>query len=707
MGTKKRFRTRYFGLVVFAMTFIQGAWGQEAEEVIRLPGAEISADKETTQYITAEQMERRGDSDLMGAIRWVPGISLQLAGSRNETMFYLRGLDNRTIPVYLDGVPWGDPYGGQIDYSRFVTGDLESIEIDKGYSPLSAGGNNMGGVITMRTAKPKKPLELSLKTSWDFDRKGYAGNLQTFSAGAKQSLFYGKASFQWRGVDHWTLPESFVASDDLAPGAGGNPQKEGKRLWSDSRDIKVSALAGWTPTEAIDIWASYAYSDSDKRVSPPAVNGTDYSVWEWPYVTRHTVSLNGEWTPDRFFVKFLGFFDKFNNRLYPYPYFGGGFSGDAAYNAWVNGKSETSDYDDYTFGVNLQGGYDINASHAIAATVDFKEFGHKSFEETYYDRAKAVYIADGYQSMDVSEDLIFAGAEWTFKPIKPFTIKAGPGINVYIPGRMDQWDSSGTKTLTINEPEAKVAVTGQVGLFYDVSDEHELHLTWALKNRYPTLKEKFSSLGTGRNLPNPDLSVEAANHFELGYQGYFFGRINLSAAAFYSYVYDQITNVTVDPVARTTQYQNIDAVALYGFEAASELYLNEYLSLGAAAGLTKSDIKESAAGYTQLTNMPEFTANGYMTIKPFASLDTKHVENISIIPSFEYVGSRNLVSKPTVDRANYLSGYTLVNLKLSADITQYASIALGVNNLLDELYEITEYYPQAGRSFNITLTGRY
>ncbi|MDR0383230.1 MAG: TonB-dependent receptor plug domain-containing protein, partial [Spirochaetaceae bacterium] len=372
-----------FVAALFAAVFAGGVWDAHGQDIpddtVQLPPVELNEDKETTEFITREQMDRRGDSDLIDAIRWVPGlVPLDGGGARNEAGFRMRGLEQATVPVYLDGVPWGDPYGAQIDYSRFLSTDIESISINKGYSSMMLGSNNMGGVIVMRTAKPKKLFEASLKSSFDIDdAPSYSGNLQTFSAGTKLDLFYAKASFTWRDVDHWRLPKTFEPSDDLEPGNGGNPQKEGERKWSKSSDMKVSALFGFTPSETIDIWASYSYSDSNKGVSPPNVVGTDYSVWEWPYVRRHTVSLNGDWTTDDFFIHALFFFDKYNNRLHPYPYFGRGASGDDAYNAWLIDKADTSDYDDYTFGGTLQGSYNINSWNKIAANFDFKQFSHK------------------------------------------------------------------------------------------------------------------------------------------------------------------------------------------------------------------------------------------------------------------------------------------------------------------------------------------
>jgi outer membrane receptor protein involved in Fe transport len=94
-------------------------------------------------------------------------------------------------------------------------------------------------------------------------------------------------------------------------------------------------------------------------------------------------------------------------------------------------------------------------------------------------------------------------------------------------------------------------------------------------------------------------------------------------------------------------------------------------------------------------------------IKPLEGVLTgKVVHNVSITPSFEFVGSRIQGNAVTVTRTA-LPDYTVANIKVSADFADYASLSLSINNLFDELYESSQFFPQPGRSFNVTVTGRY
>jgi iron complex outermembrane receptor protein len=76
---------------------------------------------------------------------------------------------------------------------------------------------------------------------------------------------------------------------------------------------------------------------------------------------------------------------------------------------------------------------------------------------------------------------------------------------------------------------------------------------------------------------------------------------------------------------------------------------------------------------------------------------------LSITPRLEYVDERYSDSEGLYP----LEGYFLAHIKVNADINRYFSIGVGVENIFDTLYEIRQYSPMAGRSFNASFTARY
>ena len=162
------------------------------EDIIVLPEVEVTERKETAEYVTREVMEREGSADLWEALRNVPGVIRDGGGGmRNESNFTVRGMDERMTPVFIDGVPLAAPYRGEADNARFLTADLEEVEVQKGYSSMLLGSNTLGGAVIMRTARPKKPFEVFYKSAADFDGVfGYGGILNAFGFGTKQDACY-------------------------------------------------------------------------------------------------------------------------------------------------------------------------------------------------------------------------------------------------------------------------------------------------------------------------------------------------------------------------------------------------------------------------------------------------------------------------------------------------------------------------------------
>jgi iron complex outermembrane receptor protein len=265
--------------------------GQETgeDDVIVLPPAEIVEEQEHPNRVTKEQMEREGSSDLWEALRNVPGLIRSGGSEDGGDSFRVRGFDSSRMPVFIDGVPFESPYRGDSDYSRLLTADIEEAEVQKGFSSMLLGPNTMGGAILLRTAKPKDSFELGYKTSIELDSAlKYSGSLTAVDIGSRQVRFYAKGTAQFRAIDHWRLSDSFVPSYD-------SPQKNGERLYSDSNDLKITLLGGWTPDGPFSLDVSYTLIDADKGVSPVEVNRPGAALYDWPLWRRHTVRLDASY----------------------------------------------------------------------------------------------------------------------------------------------------------------------------------------------------------------------------------------------------------------------------------------------------------------------------------------------------------------------------------------------------------------------------
>jgi iron complex outermembrane receptor protein len=84
----------------------------------------------------------------------------------------------------------------------------------------------------------------------------------------------------------------------------------------------------------------------------------------------------------------------------------------------------------------------------------------------------------------------------------------------------------------------------------------------------------------------------------------------------------------------------------------------------------------------------------------------KPVENISVIPRYEHTSSRYTSADASIDHK--IGEYTLIYLSVKVEnILEHITVEFAVDNLLDRYYEIKEYYPLAGRTFSLTISGNY
>ena len=666
--------------------YAQAESGAQDDEIFMLPGVEVTADKETTtgNIITQEEMRRDNAKDLWEVVRYTPGVILSEGGARNESTFRIRGYGPDSVPIFVDGVVMANPYRRAGDAARVLTGDLEAVTIQKGYSSMLLGANTLGGAVILQTAKPKKELELYVEPSMETDSAfGYASSTWVASAGTKRNLYYGKFTYQRRDVDHFRL------SDDFEPTAG-NPQQKGDRMWSDSTDTKITAIAGITPKSDLDIWATYVRQDSDKGISPPETVTRDYRIWEWPKWKRSSYSLNGVYSFKDFSIEALAYYDKYDNRLLDYLSILHYELGEPPWS--------TSEYDEYSTGARVLAGWKINDKNKVQASAIYKKEDHKGLRETR--------IGGRQEPILVNEDTWSFGLEYTAKPWQRFRFEAGAGADALRPQKysdeLDEFKELEDLGYYVVKTPDMFLYKWQFGAFYELGDDHEIHLTYARKNHFPSMSQRYSSR-FGEILPNPNLGPEIAHHFEFGYKGRVKNYLFLSPAVYYSIMDGKIVDIKIPNPLESRVYvdypMNLDKMSFYGFELSAEFSdWSKYFSAGLSFSVNGYKLNETYnSDELAMSYYPKVTTSGYLLVTP-----TKKLE---IMPRVEYVSSRYAYT--TGKEEDKLDQYWLANIRAKYDLRNDLAIVAGINNIFDKLYEIRQHYPLAGRSYTFSLTFNY
>ncbi len=623
--------------------------------------------------ITREEIDRTNAKNLWDVIRYTPGVILTDGGTRGDASFSIRGFDSSTIPVILDGISITNPFNGRGDSSGILTDDLESVVIQKGFSSMLNGANGMGGAIILTTAKPKKLFEGKFKATLELDSTFNISSITpSFSLGSKNSKFYVKTSLQYKDMDHFRLSDKFMPVE-------GSIQQKGDRLFSARSDLKSTTIIGTDYFDGLDIWASYVYVDSDRGLNIPEATSS-YNITEWGYWKRNSISLHAKYNKNNILVDALAYYDKYDNLFNQYA---------SLEHYEYNRPYGVSIYDEYAAGLNIKGEYNFLKNHYIRAAFSFREDDHKD----YY---------DGYDNLFVKEDKISLGLEYSIVLFDKLTFLMSGGFDSLLPVDYKSRNDNFANILGVSEyqvsPKDRWLLAAQAGIMYEFIDNNELHLTYARRNQFPTMSDRYSTRFS-ETMPNPNLKPEVADHIELGYKGFLFDMLYVNTALYYSYVSDKIGIIyvpnPVTPIKSVEFTTNIDAVSLYGYELAFTLFPCEYAEIGYNMSVNEYYVHKSASNYKELTYYPELTINSYMKIIP--------CQYFSITPLVEYVSERYIDLSGT----SSLDPYFLVNLYMSINLNDTMKIDFAITNITDENYSYRYGYPMAGRTYSIAFSGEF
>ena len=154
--------------------------------------------------LASEQISKAGDSDAASALKRVTGLTL--VGGR---FIYVRGMGERYSSTLLNGamVPSPDPVRRVVPLDLFPSGIIESIAVQKGFTP-ELPAEFGGGTVQLRTKR--LPEEGFFAAELDIGyRDGTTG---------KDGLRYDGGGRDWTGFDDGTRDESDLLAEASADG---------------------------------------------------------------------------------------------------------------------------------------------------------------------------------------------------------------------------------------------------------------------------------------------------------------------------------------------------------------------------------------------------------------------------------------------------------------------------------------------------------
>ncbi|OHD95559.1 MAG: TonB-dependent receptor [Sulfurimonas sp. GWF2_37_8] len=618
------------------------------------------------QSISPEEIAQNSSDTVSEALDNMSGVNQDVQGGRGESTLYVRGFDAKRVGVFIDGIPIYVPYDGNFDYGRFLTSDIGSIDVSKGYSSVVYGANTMGGVVNIVSRKPTKEFEGNVKGKIVLDSEAkMARHVESVNVGTKQGNFYGQLGANYSKQDHFRISDDYDATPT---------QPEGERLRSEAQDKKISLKAGVVAEDKSEVAISYVNQKGVKQ--QPPVTDTSFAKnkdWDWPYWDKETFSVTGQKNFENSYLKALAYYDKSKNSLYSYD--------DNTFETLTKKWAFKSRYDDYSYGARIENGVELGGNF-LKAAANYKKDVHQG-----YDMSKTTdeeTLTEKYEDHTIS-----VGLEDTYTFSSQWEILGGVSYDTRV---ADKIFDTNTANLDMLALEAQSSLSPQAALVFSPDETSQVKASVSRKTYMPSMKDRYSRK-FNTYVPNVDLENEISTHYELSYQkqiNAFITRTNL----FYTKVDDAIQSVVWDQNSSLFQNQNVGTFDHKGIEFELS-YKHDGLKTG--ANYTYLDVKNTKDSDIKIVDVPKNQI--------FAFAQQEIGTGFSFYANAKY---RNGAYENKLD-GTYVTNpdFTTFDLKAIYEPTKALTAEIGVKNLTDELVRYDMAYPMAGREFFASLEYKF
>lgn len=215
--------------------------------------------------ISGEELEKKGITEVVDALKTVPGVSFSRNGGVGQTTsLRIRGADSGQVVVMIDGVVVNDPTNtsGFYDFNALHVHNIDRIEILRGPQSAVYGGNAVGGVVNIITKRGEgKPV---------YTAAASAGSHNTFS----QEL----GTRGQKGKLHYSVNASNFNTVGF-PATVAGPEKDGAHLKSLSATLGVDATQHLT----LDFSGGVSHLKSGFDTDPTSTDGPADQVKDSAY----------------------------------------------------------------------------------------------------------------------------------------------------------------------------------------------------------------------------------------------------------------------------------------------------------------------------------------------------------------------------------------------------------------------------------------
>jgi outer membrane receptor protein involved in Fe transport len=639
----------------------------------------------STNVLTREEIQASPAVVADDVLRQIPTFSLfrrasSLAANPTAQGVSLRGIgpsgQSRTL-VLLDGIPFNDPFGGWVYWTRVPLLSVDRIEVTDDTTSSLYGNYAMGGVINIVTSRP---------TRRTFEVKPQFGNRST----PKVDFF---ASDRWNKVGA-AVEGSFLNSDGFPIVAERERGPIDNNANVDYRNL--SGKVDYTPSDRVSAFVRAAYFTEDR------VNGKVGEVND----TRWTTVNGGVRIrmPDESDLQGRVFVDVQKSH----------FNFLAVTNAATtrNVVRLATDQHVPTNGVGgtVQWSKAVGSSNFFSAGGDWRWVDGDSEEDAFVAAVPTVIVGVTQQAT-LTVQRVSGGTQQILGAFVQDIFTPVPKVTVTLSARVDRWrnyDGHNLETTVAtglptanNRPSipdrSDTVVSPRVAALYHVSDRVSV---WGAANsgfRAPTLTELYRqfSVGAITTRPNDQLGPERLVGGELGVNVAPARNVTARVTWFDNRISNPVSNVTLN--ATTAQKQNLGETRVRGVQSDVEYRLASAWRVSGAylyddAKVTDGGVANAALVGKYLPQVPRHRGS--------VQVAYSNPRYVNVALGVQFVGAQfnddlnvQFIPVATLTDAGYdastdvgLPGYTSVDLMASRDFGRNLQVFVGAQNIFDKVY---------------------
>jgi iron complex outermembrane receptor protein len=639
----------------------------------------------SVNVVTSEEIAASPALVADDVLRNVPTFSLfrrtsSLVAQPTTQGVSLRGIgpsgQSRTL-VMLDGIPFNDPFGGWVYWTRVPLDSVDRIEMTDGTTSSLYGNYAMGGVINIITARPTRGM-LDLKTQYGTE---------------------GSPKFDFLAANRWNnlgalVEGSFFKTDGFPIVA---PIERGPIDNNADVDYRnISAKVEYAPSDKFNAFVRGGYfSENRNNAKVGELNDTRWTTVNGGIRTR---LKDGSDLQARVFVdvsrthfNFLAVTNPATTR---------------------NLVRLATDQHVPTNGVGTTVAWNkaLNSKNVLSAGADWRWIDGDSQEGAYVPAVPPTIIPPVTIASTLSVNRISGGTQQLSGAFVQDVFTPTNKLIVTLSARLDHWrnydghnleSSAITGLPTVNNrpniPERSDTVVSPRGaVMYHVTDKVSI---WGAANsgfRAPTLTELYRqfSVGAITTRPNDQLGPESLVGGEAGITVAPASNVTARLTWFNNYVDDPVLNVTLN--ATTAQKQNLGQTRIRGVQTDVEYRIGSFWRVTGAyvydqAKVTDGGVANAALVGKYVPQVPlhrgsfqvAYSNPRYATVAfsmQALSLQYNDDQNVQFIPA------------ATLAQAGYTSfsgpglpGYASYDLTILRDVGRHVQVFYGVQNMFDKV----------------------